>query len=155
MQHGYQPSRNEYDWLGDGIYFWQDAPHRALEWAEEQHGNQAAVLVSHIELVNCLDFLDVIAPRLLSAAYGNFVMDFQQTEQPLPEQKGKAHRLDCAVINHAVAFWNKQENAIQSIRSAFREGFRVYEQSALFSHSHVQIAVLDSSVILETKKWEG
>ena len=26
-----QPSENDYDWLGSGIYFWEDNPRRALE----------------------------------------------------------------------------------------------------------------------------
>ena len=29
-----QPSENDYDWVGSGIYFWEDNPRRALEWAE-------------------------------------------------------------------------------------------------------------------------
>lgn len=27
------PSYNAYDWLGSGIYFWEDAPERAMQWA--------------------------------------------------------------------------------------------------------------------------
>ncbi len=27
------PSRQDYDWLGSGIYFWEADPRRALEWA--------------------------------------------------------------------------------------------------------------------------
>ena len=27
------PSENDYDWLGDGIYFWLNDPQRAYEWA--------------------------------------------------------------------------------------------------------------------------
>ena len=27
-------SHNEYDWLGHGIYFWENNPDRALEWSE-------------------------------------------------------------------------------------------------------------------------
>jgi hypothetical protein len=26
-------SRNRYDWLGEGAYFWENSPERALEWA--------------------------------------------------------------------------------------------------------------------------
>ncbi len=26
-------STNEYDWLGHGIYFWENSPYRAYEWA--------------------------------------------------------------------------------------------------------------------------
>jgi hypothetical protein len=38
---GFRVSRNDYDWLGKGIYFWQDAPERALSWAQQQHQNPA------------------------------------------------------------------------------------------------------------------
>jgi hypothetical protein len=31
-----QPSENDYDWLGPGIYFWIDSPERGLDWAREQ-----------------------------------------------------------------------------------------------------------------------
>lgn len=27
-------STNQYDWLGNGIYFWESSPKRAMEWAE-------------------------------------------------------------------------------------------------------------------------
>ena len=27
-------SNNDYDWLGNGIYFWENSPSRALEFAE-------------------------------------------------------------------------------------------------------------------------
>jgi len=29
------PSKNSWDWLGEGIYFWEQNPIRALEYAEE------------------------------------------------------------------------------------------------------------------------
>ena len=31
-----KPSANPYDWLGNGIYFWEHGPQRAYEWAIEQ-----------------------------------------------------------------------------------------------------------------------
>lgn len=27
-------SNNKHDWLGNGIYFWESSPQRAMEWAE-------------------------------------------------------------------------------------------------------------------------
>ncbi len=30
-----QPSENDYDWLGPGIYFWVDSWERGLDWARE------------------------------------------------------------------------------------------------------------------------
>ena len=29
-----KPSENDYDWLGNGIYFWENNPKRALEYAK-------------------------------------------------------------------------------------------------------------------------
>jgi hypothetical protein len=31
------PSPRGYDWLGDGIYFWEEDPDRAMWWAERTH----------------------------------------------------------------------------------------------------------------------
>lgn len=33
IQQGFNVSSNDYDWLGTGVYFFQDAPVRAWEWA--------------------------------------------------------------------------------------------------------------------------
>lgn len=33
LNEGFRPSKNDWDWLGHGIYFWQDAPYRAESWA--------------------------------------------------------------------------------------------------------------------------
>jgi len=30
------PSENAHDWLGHGLYFWEHAPERALEWARRK-----------------------------------------------------------------------------------------------------------------------
>ena len=32
-------SKNTHDWLGYGIYFWENAPARALAWAKECRNN--------------------------------------------------------------------------------------------------------------------
>src|SRR5579863_9508112 len=32
----FQPSENDYDWLGHGIYFWEEAPCRAWRWARRK-----------------------------------------------------------------------------------------------------------------------
>jgi hypothetical protein len=33
LKQGFLASDNDYDWLGTGIYFFQDAPIRATQWA--------------------------------------------------------------------------------------------------------------------------
>ena len=32
-------SKNKHDWLGPGAYFWENSPHRALEWGKFLHKN--------------------------------------------------------------------------------------------------------------------
>ena len=31
----FKPSKNDYDWLGPGIYFWEANPQRGLDFARE------------------------------------------------------------------------------------------------------------------------
>ena len=51
-----KPSQNAWDWLGHGIYFWEDSHGRALRWAKEEakHGGSKikspAVLGAVIDL---------------------------------------------------------------------------------------------------------
>ncbi len=33
---GMKTSQNDHDWLGHGLYFWEDSPKRALQWAKEK-----------------------------------------------------------------------------------------------------------------------
>ena len=44
-------SDNKYDWLGNGIYFWENSYQRAYEWAEKRYENPA-VLGAIIDLAD-------------------------------------------------------------------------------------------------------
>ena len=50
LSTGFEISRNEYDRLGDGAYFFQDAPARALGWARRRFGDDAAVIGAEMTL---------------------------------------------------------------------------------------------------------
>jgi hypothetical protein len=39
-----KPSRNDYDWLGPGIYFWVDSPERGKNWAQRQAARRGGVV---------------------------------------------------------------------------------------------------------------
>lgn len=151
MQNGFRLSRNPYDWLGDGVYFFQDAPARAWEWAYEHHGSQAAVLSSTIRLDNCMDLLDIRWTGVLSDAYDAFLQQLQRTGQRPPVQTPGAHRLDRDVINYAVGVLQDRGTHVHVVRASFSEGGPVFPGSALFSRAHVQIAVRDLSAIETTE----
>jgi len=38
---GIKASREPYDWLGHGMYFWENNHERALQWANEKKRRQA------------------------------------------------------------------------------------------------------------------
>src|SRR5438874_6156239 len=71
-------STNPYDWLGEGIYFWEHGPQRAYEWAIEQMSfdgkrfREPSVLAAKINLGVCLDLLDTANTRLLGLWYAKF-----------------------------------------------------------------------------------
>jgi len=59
----FKQSKNSYDWLGTGIYFWEANPARALEYVREAQvrkkldANDVAVVGAVIDLGFCLDLL--------------------------------------------------------------------------------------------------
>jgi hypothetical protein len=154
VEAGFKPSNNEYDWLGRGIYFWQDAPKRAWQWAQSNHPDNPAVVKSRLRLDrSCLDLLDIGYSPLLKTMYNGFITSYAQQNLTLPQQnpdRSKAHRLDCLFFNYVVSTFNNiSDKRISSIRSAFVEGDRIFPTSAIYDLTHVQIAILDSNLIEE------
>jgi len=146
LANGLRYSTNEWDWLGDGIYFFQDSPLRTREWAEEHHGrSNAAVLRAVIRLEDCVDLLDIEWWPTLSSSHRQFV----EREKVLPKQTATsgAHRLDRAVLNYMVGVLAEDGQNVRCLRGAFVEGERLFPASALYSRSHVQIAVRDPLLI--------
>ena len=148
----FRPSKNPYDWLGDGVYFFQDGLGRAWEWAYENHGEEAAVIGAEIRLEDCLDMLDTTWTRVVSDAYNRFLHLYNQLGWELPVQTSGAHRLDREVINYLVGVLAERGITIRSVRSAFEEGRPVHRDSAFYQYSHVQIAVRDVDFCI-TKMW--
>jgi hypothetical protein len=152
LRTGFRASDNDYDWLGTGIYFFQDAPLRARQWAIGQHPQDPTVIGSRIQLDNCIDLFDIGWQPLLKNVYNSFVEQYRDTEQPLPKQnpdRSKAHRLDRAFFNFAIELIS-QAQPLDSIRAAFMEGERLFPSSAIFELAHIQIAVRNPNLIIES-----
>ena len=147
LREGFRLSRNEPDWLGDGVYFFLNAPGRAWDWARDRHGSNAAVIGSTIRLEDCMNLLEPQWSSVLAEAYDSFLKQLKRAKSPLPVQTSGAHRLDRAVINYTVGILAEQGIKIRVVQEAFREGKPIYPNSALFNLSHVQIAVRDTSLI--------
>lgn len=119
-QGGFVASRNSYDWLGDGIYFFQDGATRAKQWALDHHRDAAwAVVDAESDLGGCMDFLDPEWVRLLPEAHDFVVEHSRRAGLPLPVQQGGLHGMDREVINYMVGYLAQQGQPIRSVRGAF------------------------------------
>lgn len=151
IARGFDFSTNDYDWLGTGVYFFQDAHRRAAAWARERYPDSPAVIRSELVLENCIDLLDISWSPIIKETYGMLVREYERANIPLPSQnpqRSKAHRLDCAFFNYMVEKVLATQNiTVGSIRAVFNEGDRIYPSSAIFDRSHIQIVIRDLSLI--------
>lgn len=150
MDVGFLLSEKQHDWLGHGIYFFEDAPRRARQWAIDRHKIAIPTVIGvKLHLENCIDLLDIPWFETLRAAYEHLRARADAENLQLPSQAGKAHRLDCRVINHAVETLINGGGSIAAIRAAFSEGNAVYPESAIYDLAHVQVAVRDPTIIVD------
>jgi hypothetical protein len=143
----WKPSQNVYDWLGEGIYFWEGSRTRAEQWAVEQFGGQADVLAVEIDLGQCLNLLESTYHDALRATYRNLRTVYRSLGWILPKNRKKRHDLDCLVINKFVKFMEEFAGQhgipFQTVRGVFEEGAPLFPGSALGRQSHIQVAVRD------------
>lgn len=148
----FKASQNEYDWLGEGTYFWEFGYDRAFRFAEMQkrRGNIStpAVVGAVIHLGHCFDLLDTKFTADLASAYKWFKASTAADGLPMPENSGKKRNLDCAVINMFLSELAENGEPYQTVRCAFQEGGPAFDGSGILRESHIQIAVRDASCIV-------
>jgi hypothetical protein len=150
----WQPSANDWDWLGDGIYFWEHAPERALRWAQERYRTRRqrpAVLGAYIQLGRCFDLLNEAITALLGDTYARLVQAFEAEDRALPQNRGregKLRELDCLVVNTCIKEMRQHGTEYDTVRAAFLEGEPVYPTAAFSRESHIQVAVRNPACIL-------
>lgn len=154
-----RPSVNNYDWLGSGIYFWENAPERALRWAQEQQGRhpdlitKPAVVGAVIHLGTCLNLMDKSSTQTIKDAYRGLESVFAdiRKDKPkfsLPTNSNKLHRLDALVLNTACLFAEKSRHPYDTVRAAFVEGDPVFKGSTIRSDTHIQLCVRNPASIV-------
>ncbi|MDR1093643.1 MAG: hypothetical protein LBL66_05790 [Clostridiales bacterium] len=143
-----QKSFNDYDWLGNGVYFWENDPLRALEWAVKNKKKNPAVIGAVIDLGCCLSLLERGAVKLLQSSYAQLLNDAEKTGLNLPKNTAETHghklirRLDCAVFEklHETVKASKADT-YDTVIGAFMEGRPAYEGTEIAEQSHIQICV--------------
>lgn len=151
------PSSNSWDWLGQGSYFWEQDPARALQYASEtasgkQKNKTAAktpfVVGAIIELGNCLNLVEAASLGILKEAYYGLKNLKDIAGQQMPVNKENNRALDCDVINYIHK--SNEKNGISpydTIRCAFPEGDEAFPGSKITSRLHIQPCVCNHDCI--------
>ena len=156
-------SENDYDWLGGGIYFWENNPARALEWARlvQRHGKVSRthilkpfVIGAVVDVGNCLDLLEAESIRIVEESHRRLKAAFDSAGMTMPENRivgGEMalRHLDCAVINYAHQFAEGAgKPPFDSVRAAFVEGDALNPGAGFHRHTHVQLCIRDARQIV-------
>ena len=149
-------SSNSYDWLGNGIYFWEQNYQRASEWAIHRYGeHDAAVIGAVIDLGYCLNLTDSASADILRKGYEILKLRCEIIGAELPKNRPSEKTsdvllrdLDCAVIQQ-IHEYNCQEDKLMfdSIRGIFIEGNPTYEGSEFREKTHVQLCICNPNCI--------
>lgn len=163
-----QLSTKEWNWLGDGTYFWEASPQRAWDWARQLHDKNADVVGAVLDLGLCLDLGDIACTTELRSAYQGMSKLMRQQGIALPKNIAKQsgqpmnRQLDCAVINwlhnmRAIARQDalivgdtdtaEQNQPFTTVRAHFYEGRPAFRGAALRQLTHIQICVVDQKAI--------
>lgn len=156
-------SDHDYDWLGPGIYFWENNVDRAEQWAKDNSKlNKSSiktpgVLGAYLDLGNCLDLTDSGSLQLLKISYKALKESSSLTGLEMPVNKDPLtvhtsdrilRKLDCAVIKMLHELTYKAElPAFDSVRGVFWEGGELYPGAGFREKNHIQIAIVNPNCI--------
>jgi hypothetical protein len=165
-------SQKPYDWLGHGMYFWENNYERALQWAEDKkrHGliETPAVIGAVLYLGYCCDLTDAKFIHFLASAYSRMAEEIKSQGRELPKNRDLPHDrhkdklmrdLDCATIEymHKQRLLDVQKNILQkgfseikifdSTRGIFTEGGPAFEGSEIQSKTHTQLCIRNFNCI--------
>ncbi|HEY4063541.1 MAG TPA: hypothetical protein VGM30_16655 [Puia sp.] len=168
----YKISQKPFDWLGHGLYFWENNYEGALEWAtdKKQRGGikEPAVIGAVLFLGHCCDFLDKRYIKLLASYFDNMKSKYELLGKILPQNKDvrqDTHKdkilrhLDCAAIEFMHSETQDQYKKdladqgyseykiFDSTRGVFTEGGPAFEGAGLFEKSHIQICIRNPNCI--------
>lgn len=156
QENSMKKSENAYDWLGHGIYFWENNYQRALEWATRSSKIKTpAVIGAVVDLGYCLNLTDSHSAGYLRLGYNLLQKRCEIANISLPQNRPSKkgcdvllRDLDCAVIQQ-IHDYNRQtrQEEFDSVRGIFTEGEAPYPGSAFKEKTHVQLCIVNPNCI--------
>jgi hypothetical protein len=147
-------SRNKYDWLGSGIYFWENDYDRALDFAKNHPGRKIkspAVLGAVIDPGFCLNLLNTKDRELVKKSHEtikNRIDNFERTLLSNYRNNNGLHNLDCLVIENLHNIRHSlNQPPFESIRGAFTEGPELYPGAGFREKGHIQLCIRNPNCI--------
>ena len=153
-------SKNPYDWLGHGIYFFENSPKRALDFIQylKDHPRpgkatieKPSVIGAIINLGRCLDLLDAEYLELLRESHKVLEASNKKLGLKLPLNRNAngtkdllLRDLDCLTIEYLHKIIR---NPFDSVRGVFFEGDSLYPTSGFMDKNHIQICVRNPNCI--------
>lgn len=160
------PSNNSYDWLGNGIYFWENSLARAQDWAKmycarynknhpDEEPKTPGVIGAVISLGHCLDLTDYGSSSILKLGYSILETELSALGKDMPINRNirgnsdlLLRELDCAVIQRIHQYNAEQgKRKYDSVRGIFTEGKPVYENSGIMEKTHTQLCIINPNCI--------
>ncbi|GHU76405.1 hypothetical protein AGMMS49992_22000 [Clostridia bacterium] len=156
------PSNNDYDWLGSGIYFWEQNAQRAMDFAKMAHDawlegrkvtsrpiETPAVIGAAINLGVCMNLMDAEHIHRLQLGYNLLCDNARRTGKSIPTNTGGKdkyfRRLDRAVIetlcDYMIEHRNSSYRPYDTVRGLFLEGDAIYPGAGFLAETHIQICV--------------
>lgn len=165
-------SEKPYDWLGHGMYFWENNIDRALEWARDKKRRGEieipAVIGAVLDLGYCFDLTDSRFISMIKAYYSVLAQTYKDLGEKLPENKDiKADKhkdktlreLDCKVIEfmHDQIILQVAKDIktrgyselkiFDSARGVFTEGGPAYTGAGIVEKTHIQLCIRNLNCI--------
>jgi len=149
-------SKGPYEWLGHGVYFWENDPQRGLEWAQAGHAKKKAsepdVVGAILDPGRCLDLTTRMGLDEVAEAFSALRVAYQSEGKSMPSNVGGAdsfkRELDCQVIE-ALHLYRQDQGLpkYDSVRAPFPEDQPLYHGAGFRRRNHIQIAVIDTDCI--------
>jgi hypothetical protein len=127
-------SRNGYDWLGKGMYFWEGNFQRALHFAQEQQKESIDLVIRAFESAKSL------AGSLQATLPENY--SFRPSNDRLIRQ------LDNLVIEHVHLHQKRRSpRPFDSVLAVFVEGKPLYPSAGFHEKTHIQLCIRNPNCI--------
>jgi hypothetical protein len=148
----FEPSDEDDEWFGKGIYFWEHAFKQAWWWARRHKRHKhPSVIGAVIRLGNCFDLIDPGNVDVLRDFYEAMVgeMDAAGIEKPLNVHTQR--RLDCALFNYVYGWCEQAQQPLDTARAVYIPTSpvkRVIPGSWISEETHIQVGVRNPRSIL-------